>query len=164
MRYVLILAATPLALLAGCAKSTPADEATPEPMVAATETEAPVPVKLPTVPVNAVTTIDYPGTYSRGTETLRLSSDKNYVLTLPDGTVRTGSYTELADHQRIKLNNFEDGKPAWFSIANGAIYRLKNENTSPNEITVTAEYKREPDVPPATPVTPEIASPVPSGG
>jgi hypothetical protein len=155
MRQAFVIATIPLTLLAGCAKSSPASEApTPEPL--ATTTEAPVaaPVKLPAVPANSLETIDYPGTYSHGSDILRLGSDMTYVFTKGDGSVVTGNYSELPDHVRIKLDDFDDGQPAWFSIASGAIYRLANENTPPQQVTADGEYIREPDVPSAAPVTP----------
>lgn len=151
MRY--LIAVAPLAVLAACADSTPVDEIEPEPMEA---DAVPVTIELPEIPVNSLTTIDYPGVYSRdGRTRLRLNADMTYELIRPDGTSVTGSYSEMEDGSRIRLEDFEGG-PAWFSVGNGAIYRLPDESTPYGEITAEGEYKREPDRP-----TPTLASPSP---
>lgn len=151
MRHLTILAAAPLALLAGCADSTPVDEVEPEPM--ATD-EVPVTIELPEIPANSLTTIDYPGVYSRdGRTRLRLNEDMTYELIRPDGTSVTGTFSEMEDGSRIRLEDFEGG-PAWFSVGNGAIYRLPDETTPYNEITAEGEYKRELDRPTPAPAAP----------
>ena len=61
----------------------------------------------------------------------------------------------MEDGSRIRLEDFEGG-PAWFSVGNGAIYRLPGETTPYNEITAEGEYKREPDRP-----APSLATPSP---
>lgn len=159
MRSLIVLAAAPLALLAACADSTPVDEVEPEPMAV---DEVPVTIDLPEIPANSLTTIEYPGVYSRdGRTRLRLNADKTYELIGPDGTSVTGSYTEMPDGSRIRLEDFEGG-PAWFSVGNGAIYRLPGENTPFGEITAEGEYKREPDRPTASATPTAAASPGPS--
>ena len=153
MRILTALAAAPLAVLAACADSTPVDEVEPEPM----EAEAvPVTIELPEIPANSLTTINYVGVYSRdGRTRLRLNEDLTYELIRPDGTSVTGTYSEMEDGSRIRLEDFEGG-PAWFSVGNGAIYRLPDETTPYNEITAEGEYKREPDRP-----APSLATPSP---
>jgi hypothetical protein len=142
MRSLIILAAAPVAMLAACADSTPVDEVEPEPM--ATD-EVPITIELPEIPANSLTTIDYHGVYSRdGRTRLRLKEDMTYELTRPNGTMTTGAYSEMEDGSRIRLEDFEGG-PAWFSVGNGAIYRLPDESTPYSEITAEGEYKREPD-------------------
>jgi hypothetical protein len=156
MRSIITLAAAPLALLAACADSTPVDEVEPEPMAV---DEVPVTIDLPEIPVNSLTTIDYPGVYSRdGRTRLRLNADKTYELIQPDGTSASGAYSEMEDGSRIKLENFEGG-PAWFSVGNGAIYRLPSESTPFSQITPEGEYKREPDRPAASVAPTSTASP-----
>ena len=153
MRSLIILAAAPLALLAACADSTPVDEVEAEPM--ATD-EVPVTIELPEIPANSLTTIDYPGVYSRdGRTRLRLNEDMTYELIRPDGASVTGTFSEMEDGSRIRLEDFEGG-PAWFSVGNGAIYRLPDETTPYSEITAEGEYKREPDRP-----TPAVGAPSP---
>lgn len=159
MRSIIILAAAPLAMLAACADSTPVDEVEPEPMAV---DEVPVTIELPEIPANSLITIDYPGVYSRdGRTRLRLNADKTYELIRPDGTSVTGAYSEMEDGSRIRLEEFEGG-PAWFSVGNGAIYRLPGESTPFGEITADGEYKREPDRPTATVAPTSTASPTAS--
>ncbi|MXP40398.1 hypothetical protein GRI75_01900 [Altererythrobacter soli] len=159
MRSLIVLAAAPLAMLAACADSTPVDEVEPEPMAV---DEVPVTIDLPEIPANSLTTIDYPGVYSRdGRTRLRLNADKTYELIRPDGTSVTGAYSELPDGSRIRLEDF-DGGPAWFSVGNGAIYRLPSESTPFGEITAEGEYKREPDRPTASVSPSPTASPTAS--
>ena len=148
MRFGIAMAVTlPVALgLAACGDTTPAGEATPEPVE---ETAMPldeVPVNLPQVPANSLTTIKYYGNYSQdgedGKSTLRLNEDDTYEYTAPDGTVTSGKYKRMDDNNRILIEDF-DGKAGVFSIADGAIYRLENEDSMPSEITVEGMYRKD---------------------
>lgn len=138
MRITLTVAA-PLALaLAACGDSTPVDEATPEPIP-----EATVPVTLPSIPANSVVTIDYPGIYGqeRGNR-LELNEDNTYTFTNTDEETISGTYEALEESNRIRLNDF-DGEDVYFSVGNGAIYRLADEDAAYDEITTEGEFLRE---------------------
>lgn len=148
MRSLIVLtAAAPLALLAGCGDSTPAENAEPTPMptdsIAAAEPEP-----MPTVPADALANVDYSGAYtqsedngSTGRLTLNADSD-SYDYTAADGSETSGNYTEMDDGRRIMIEDF-DGRPAYFAIADGAIYRLPEADSSPDDITVTGMYRRD---------------------
>jgi hypothetical protein len=158
MRIPIILsAAAPLALLAACGDSTPADEAEPTALdeVAPTQDLAAASIDMPEVPANSLASVDYPGSYAMTdaegrTSRITLRDDDTYDYTGPDGTSRTGRYTRLDDGSRIMIEDF-DGRAGYFSVADGAIYRLEGESTPYNEITVTGMYRRE-------------NAPVPEGG
>jgi hypothetical protein len=148
--FITLTAAAPLALLAACGETTSADESRPEPMeieVAALEQAEPQADPLPSVPENALAEVDFGGTYAResadGTERLTLNpEDDSYEYTAPNGTVSRGSYTRLEDNRRLAIEDFA-GEPAYFSIAEGSIFRLDAEDTPPNQITVTGQYQRD---------------------
>jgi len=160
MRSLIVLAAAPLAMLAACAESTPVDEVEPEPM--ATD-DVPVTMELPEIPANSLTTVQYHGVYSQdGRTRLRLNEDLTYEIIRPDGTTVTGTYTEMEDGSRIRLEDYEGG-PAWFSVGTDAIYQLPDETTPYTQISADSEFKREIDRPspsreaPATADTPAAA-------
>lgn len=148
MRSPIMLAAiAPLALLAACGRTTPADQTEALPMdneVAKLEMAA---EPLPEVPENALDRIDFAGTYTRedseGTERLTLDSAANtYEYTAPDGTTSSGSFIRLEDNRRIEIEDL-DGEPGYFAIADGAVFRLGDADTSPDQITVTGQYRRD---------------------
>ncbi|WP_126173244.1 hypothetical protein [Altericroceibacterium xinjiangense] len=161
MRISIALAAPLVLALAACGETTPADEVTPEPMPTAE-----VPVELPTIPVNSTTTVQYSGSYSQAgadgeIRRLTLNEDNTYEYTTANGQAITGTYSRMEDGSRIRLEDFEGG-PAWFSVGNGAIYRLPSESTPYNEITMEGEYRRDVSqmTPPgATPATGTAAAP-----
>lgn len=149
MRARVTLAFTaPLALLAGCGETTPADESRVVPM----DTQVPgldeiAADPLPDVPQNALDQIQFAGTYSReaedGAERLALDAAADtYTYTAPDGTVSTGSYRRMADNRRIELENI-GGEPAYFSVADGAIFRLGSPDASADQITVSSQFRRD---------------------
>ena len=123
--------------------------------MATTTDEAPV--ALPKVPADALATIDYAGSYAHGTTHLRLNGDKTFELTKNDGTIVTGNYTELADGSRIQLDDFDGGKPAWFSVGNGALYRLADGTVPYDQVDEAEVYNRIPDVQPIETSAPAIA-------
>lgn len=142
-----LTAAAPLALLAACGETTPADQSKPAPMEAEVAELDMASEALPAVPENALDQVDYAGTYTRdgdeGRERLTLNSqDNTYEYSGPDGSVTTGSYTRMDDNRRLAIEDF-NGQAAYFSVANGSIYRLTDANTPPDEITVTAQYRRD---------------------
>lgn len=143
-KIVSIMVAAPLALaLAACGETTPADEATPEPVA------ADVPVTLPTIPVNSLTTIEYAGTYSKdmgdGTSAhITLNTDDTYKYDAGDGKVISGKYTRMDDGSRVELADF-GGKPAIFAVGTGAIYRMDSADTPLTEVSEANMYSRDVD-------------------
>lgn len=154
MRFSPYLAvAAPLALLAACGRSTPADEANAVPMrpdVAELDAGAEL---LPNVPEDALESVDFAGAYTReaagGTERMQLDPEADtWEFTAPDGTVTSGSFTRMGDNRRLAIEDFE-GQAAFFSVAEGSIFRLADADTPPDEITVTSRYRRDDDSNPA---------------
>ncbi len=163
--FLTLAAAAPLALLAGCGETTPADESRAVPM----DTQVPgldevAADPLPDVPQNALDEIQFAGTYSReaeeGTERLALdAADDTYTYTAPDGTVSTGSYTRMDDNRRLELEDI-GGQPAYFSVADGAIFRLGSADASADQITVSSQFRRDAARPgePVAPIAPTASS------
>ncbi|RKF22555.1 hypothetical protein D6851_04875 [Altericroceibacterium spongiae] len=152
MRKIIpVLIAAPLAVaLSACGETTPADEATPEPV------EADVPVTLPTIPVNSLTTIEYPGTYSKETEDggiahITLNGDDTYEYDPGDGNIVKGSYTRMEDGSRVQLEDF-NGESAIFAVGTGAIYRMESADTPLTEVSEATMYSRDKDYDPAAEV------------
>ncbi len=149
--FIALTAAAPLAMLAACGETTPADELTPEPMdaeIAALDRPEPViEGALPQVPENALEEVEFAGTYSRegdaGTERLTLDpADDTFEYTAADGTVSRGSYTRMDDNRRLSIEDF-DGQTAYFSVAEGSLFRLDGADTPADQITVTGQYRRD---------------------
>lgn len=147
-RTILAAVAAPVALTLGaCGDSVTDERIVPE--ESETQSEPAVPVDLPDVPVRVITTIDYPGSYTRtesgGLQTrLRLNADNTYVLTRPDGSTVSGTYSRTEDGTRLRLENY-DGGPAYFSAGTGAIYRLADESTPYDQVTAEGRFAREAD-------------------
>ncbi|MXP26302.1 hypothetical protein GRI39_09665 [Altererythrobacter indicus] len=144
-KIVSVIVAAPLALaLAACGETTPAEQATPEPVA------ADVPVNLPTIPVNSLTTIEYAGTYSKDmgdgtTSHITLNSqDDTYQYDAGDGKVISGKYKRMDDGSRIELADF-GGKPAIFAVGTGAIYRMDSADTPLTDVKEVNMYSRDPD-------------------
>ena len=145
--FITLAAAAPLALLAACGETTPADQVAVEPMDAEVAELDMSTEPLPEVPQDSLNSVNYAGTYSRegdgGTERLTLNADDDsYEYTAPDGTVRSGSYTRMDDNRRLAIEDF-GGQAAYFSIADGSIYRLDDVDTPADRITVTQQYRRD---------------------
>jgi len=145
--FITLAAAAPLALLAACGDTTPVEETEVVPMEAEVAELDMASEALPEVPANALDQLEYSGTYVRergdGIERVRLNAeDDSWEYTTPDGTVTSGTYTRMDDNQRLAIEDF-DGEPAYFSVANGSIYRLDSIETPPDQITVTAQYRRD---------------------
>ena len=150
-----------LALLAACGETTPADQTEVAPMDAEVAELDMATEALPEVPENALDEVDFGGAYVReggeGNERLTLNpAEDTYEYAAPDGTVSSGSFTRMDDNRRLAIEDFA-GEAAYFSVADGAIYRLDAADTPPDEITVTARYQRDESNPaeetePAAPV------------
>ncbi|AKH43082.1 hypothetical protein FHS61_001218 [Altererythrobacter atlanticus] len=148
MRSLIALTVTaPMALLAACGEATPADEVEPAPMeTAALEAAKPEPMASP--PADALDSVDYSGTYTKPSENgsierLTLNAeDDSYEYTAGDGRTSSGTYTRMDDNRRIMIEDF-GGRAGYFTVADGAVYRLPEADSSPDEITVTGMYRRE---------------------
>lgn len=147
MRHLISLtAAAPLALLAACGDTTPVDQLEAEPLdesaivddaevLAATEGSAALP-----------TNQSYAGSYGRevgdGAIRLVLNDDGTFEYTRSDGSSTRGSYELLADG-RLMIEDF-DGQTGYFTLSEGDLYRLTDENTPASDVTVDARFAREP--------------------
>lgn len=145
LSYVLT-AAAPLALLTACGESTPVEEVEPEPM----EAELDDPAESDEIASVNLSEYDYSGEYVMAgedgeTESITLNADDgSFTYSGPDGETRTGEFTLMEDNRRLLIEDF-DGQAGYFSIDEGALYRLSDENAAPmDRITVTAEYRRDP--------------------
>ena len=146
---ILLTAAVSLTLLTACGKTTPADEVAVAPMDAKVAELDMSADPLAEVPENALNQIDYAGTYTRdsdlGSERLTLDpAEDSFEYTAPNGTVSRGSYTRMDDNKRLSFEDL-DGRPAYFSVAEGSIYRLDDIDTPPDRISVTSQYLRDPN-------------------
>jgi len=144
-----LAAAAPLALLAACGDSTPAEEAGTEPMdnVAADASRA---GETRPVPVASLEGVDFAGDYrladeSGQTARITLRDDDTYDYTGPDGTTRSGRYSRTEDGRRILIEDF-DGQAGYFSVADGALYRLSSADAPYDEVADSPTYRR--DFPP----------------
>ena len=156
--YKVIFASAAPFLIAACGEATPVDEVEPQPMQTA---PAGAEIALAEIPANSLRSIDYPGSYLQGGTRLVLNEDKTYEISRADGTTDVGTYSELEDGSRIRLEDF-DGGPAWFSVGQRAIYRLPDESTPYGEITVEGEYRRDLATPtPTSVISPAPAAPTP---
>lgn len=138
------LALAPVVLLAACGSGTDENTAAaPDPTGLASN--EPDPAELPAPSADGVDTIDYSGSYTftglDGSEsTLTLDSEAGtYEYVSPGGTT-TGTYERL-DAGRIAIEDF-GGRPAYFSIAPGALYRLAEETSPFDEIDPGRLYRR----------------------
>lgn len=147
MRHLIILTASaPLALLVACGETTPVEETEIVPMDAEVAELDMSAEPLPEVPENALDEVDFAGTYMRegaeGIERLTLyPADDRYEYAGADGRVTSGSFTRLEDNRRLSIEDF-DGQAAYFSVADGSIYRLADADTPVDQITVAAQYRR----------------------
>jgi len=157
------LAAAPLALLAACGggqdeEAVPADggetgsageagTAAAGTAGAATAASGMAGADMPPVAGNALDTVDYTGTYAlegpggaRSTVQLH-REDNSYTYRDSTGGQRSGTFRRV-DSNRIAIDDF-DGRTAYFSVADGALYRLHDEATPYDQVTVEGMYRRE---------------------
>ncbi|MGN3974918.1 hypothetical protein [Tsuneonella sp. SYSU-LHT278] len=144
LAYAIPLAA-PLALsLASCGDTAPAERADAD--SAGVDVDLPqVDPRFPSVAPDARTSVNYAGTYAQpvadGQRSISLNTDGTYVLREPGGAETTGTYNWYADNSRILMK--VDGRNEVYAIADGALYRMPDEN-APTTGTMTEEqtYRR----------------------
>ncbi|BBC71150.1 conserved hypothetical protein [Altererythrobacter sp. B11] len=131
----------PLALLAACGDSKPAEEAQTE--VAA----APAAPAMPEVPADALDSVNYAGTYaltringSQAKVTLN-PEDTSYKYVAANGKESEGKFSRV-DGNRIMIDDL-DGKPGYFAIADGAIYYLPDADTGVDKVLISNMYRRD---------------------
>lgn len=152
MRMLIALtAAAPLALLAACGDSTPADEVEPTPMDTAALNDVSGGA-MTSPPASSLEGMDFAGDYSLTDEAGRTSritlrGDDTYDYTGPDGSTRSGRYSRTEDGNRLLIEDF-DGRAGYFSIGDGALYRLASPESAFDDLTGATTYRRE-NFPPA---------------
>ena len=135
------LFAAPLALaLAACGDTDTAETELAEGPSPANVELPDVPVTYPEVPLNARSTVDYQGTYSQttpqGQRMVTLGDDDTYVMRDETGAETRGTFNWYSDNSRILIR--EDGETQVYAIADGALYRMADEN-APTTGPMTAE-------------------------
>jgi hypothetical protein len=148
MRTLFTLAtAAPLALLAACGDSTPADEVEPMPMeTMAAGTASAAGGGARTQPVSSLEGVDFAGNYgltdeSGQTSRVTLRGDNTYDYTGPGGTTRSGRYSRMEDGRRILIEDF-DGQAGYFSVGDGTLYRLRNADAAYDDVAESPTYRR----------------------
>lgn len=156
MRNLFALTAiAPLALLAACGDAPVEDEDVAlDPAGLGLESPDVAAADMPQPTENSVETVDYSGDYTftglDGSEsTLTLDKEAGTYSYKGPGIESSGTY-ETLDGSRIAIEDF-DGRAGYFSIADGALYRLADENTPYDTIEVNAMYRRNEGVPSVAP-------------
>ncbi len=147
MRAAPFLTAAACALLAACGDTTPADQAEAVPMDAELAELEPRGDPLPVVPDEALTEVDFAGTYVRtdASGVSRLSLDPlvdNYEYVPSDGEEQTGRFTRMEDNRRILIEDL-GGRAAYFAVAENAIFRLPSATSTADEISVAGQWERD---------------------
>lgn len=133
---IAFVAAAPLALALGaCGDANEPDDRivdTAETDPNAVDVNLPkVPVEYPEVALNARSTVDYQGEYSQRlpggqSRTLTLRDDDVWVFRDESGRESTGTFNWYSDNSRILIPR--DGENEVYAVADGALYRLPDEN------------------------------------
>lgn len=147
MRTRIIIVAAPLALLAACGEGRVSeDDLAVEDVGMGLETP-PNLAELPEPTENALETVDFSGTYMMtgldGSET-RLILDReagSYTYVGPAGNEQTGAFETLGG-SRIMIEDF-GGRPGYFSVADGALYRLAGEDAAYDDVSAGSVMLRE---------------------
>lgn len=136
MRLPHVLAAVaPMALaLSACGgndAAAPADTDTTTQPTATTTTAAAG--DFPVVPLDARSSVKYAGTYALtgadGTQTtVTLGDGDSYTIRNADGTETTGTFNWYSDNSRILIGSGAEKQV--YAIADGALYRLADENVA----------------------------------
>ena len=147
MRTAIIAVTFPLALLTACGEGpvTQEDVAVDAPGMgleaATTLDELPEPVE------GGVETLDFSGTYTMtgldGSQT-QLILDKEagtYTYVGPAGNAQEGTF-ETLDESRIMVEEF-GGRPGYFSLADGALYRLGGEDSAYDDVSAGSVMVRD---------------------
>lgn len=150
-KYSILLAAAPIALLAACGGETEQQVDTADTDTAMTD-DATASDSYEDGPATKLADAgDYSGAYTYVGEdgTKRRvsvnSSDKTYSYTDADGNEQTGTYTVADDGYRFRIESFYGG-PGWFTIRDGWLVRLDNEDEVTGETVVRGErYQRDDD-------------------
>ena len=128
----------PLAMLVACGEPPVEEEEVALDPAGLGLEETQVEGEMPQPTENALETIDYSGTYvftgldgSESTLTLD-AEDGTYSYEGAGGTSESGEY-ETLDGSRIFIEEI-GGRNAWFSVADGALYRLPNEDTAYDDV------------------------------
>ncbi len=136
---LIIAAAAPLALLAACGDARVGEEELATEEVGMGLETQPSLEDLPQPSENSLETVEYSGTYMMtgldGSET-QLTLDQEagtYTYIGPAGNETQGQF-ETLDTSRILIEDF-GGRPAYFSVADGALYRLAGEETAYDEVS-----------------------------
>ena len=151
MRLALVTAVAPMALaLSACGDDTEVDDRivdTAETDPNAVEVNLPDgQLDYPTVPANARTSVDYAGTYSQSlpggrTRSITLADGDRYTMRDENGVEISGTYNWYSDNSRILIKR--DGRNEVYAIADGALYRLADENApTTGKMTEEMTYRR----------------------
>ncbi|WBY17238.1 hypothetical protein PF049_03500 [Erythrobacteraceae bacterium WH01K] len=129
--------AAPLALaLAACGGAETDERVVDDGTTAGVDVDVPeVDVEYPEVPVDARGTVDYQRTYTNagsagGASSITLGANDSYTMVGADGTETTGTFNWYSDNSRILIR--ENGESQVYAVADGALYRLADENADPN--------------------------------
>ena len=164
-RIITLTAAAPLALLAACGDSEPAEDIDTAPVETTIpeETTAAMPADGPATTLDD--SGDFSGTYAMQGEdgtsssiTLN-SADDSYEYTASDGNTRTGNYTRLDDGYRLQIEDY-DGSPGYFTFSNGQLVRLQGDTSVNEGMTVQGERYSRDDDDAVFSREPELGSPV----
>lgn len=145
-RFLLLLLAAPLALSA-CGDSEVDDRVVDTGDSDAVEVNLPATQPdYPLVPADARSTVDYQGTYSQRTadgreRTIMLGEGDTFTMRDEDGVESSGTYNWYSDNSRILIKR--NGENEVYAIADGALYRLADENApTTGPFTEDAIYRR----------------------
>ena len=145
----LSIAATAALALAACSpEANDPDERivdTPDPNAVDVNLPATQP-DYPLVPADARSTVDYTGDYTQTTadgrqRTITLGENDTYTMRDEEGAETSGTFNWYADNRRILIRR--DGENEVYAVAEGALYRLPDENASVSgERTEEQTYRR----------------------
>ena len=132
-----IAVAAPLALaLAACGGAETEEPVVDDTAMEGVEVDLPeTEVSYPEVPVDARGTVDYQRTYTNTaadgrSSSITLGADDTYTMVDADGNETTGTFNWYSDNSRILIR--ENGESQVYGVADGALYRLADENADPN--------------------------------
>lgn len=148
---IAITAAAPLALLAACGEPPVSQEdLVVEGAGSGLAPDAIDPANLPQPTEDSLETVDFSGSYTMtgldGSQT-HLTIDKEagtYEYSGIAGAEASGTFERLGG-SRIYMEDFA-GRPGWFSVADGALYRLADENAPYDAVSAGSVFIR--DTPP----------------
>lgn len=148
MRTTFAIIAAPLALLGACGEARVSEEELEvERAGTGLENVAMDPADLPQPMENSLETVDYSGNYTMtgmdGSQTrLVLDQEAGTYTYYGVGQLETTGTIEELGGSRIYLEDVA-GRPAWFSVADGALYRLPTEDTPYDEVSTASMFLRD---------------------